>query len=717
MFRGRGSIWCYRKSIIHSYFLTSTKQRLFLKFQWTRGSATSSKVTRDSYIGITKSIPPDDLDDRILIKKILGHQKFNSLKSLDSKLNQDDIVLHKDVIIKKVISNLRSIQEHKKFCVKARQAYYDNRIQEGRWIPSWHDIEEILLRETQTLGPTLNGVIQINIPPAWSNYYLCSVDDFLIEIGKIYNCTVELACPDEYHIYTNFNISGPEISVRKFLAFLMETTPYIKATRILIPQTLVRYVSSERRRSKLPAHMLSQPEKWTPISLLEYVEDLTAYDPSSHLLRFVHPPLSSDKSNYCDCIMNILRKLIDSPITSSVFSRLAFHRAMNYFLRKNRLEYIRELYHNMKYIGIKCTTETYNIMLRASAIKEDYHSFHFILNMMLRDGFRPDGRTWIAFIMAVPNHEIKYNLLNKMKERNLLTKTKTLQDVVEQLVEYDLLISINKGQDHSVFLDEMNSRYGSKWLSVDVANRILTIYGRHLLTDRAIDFLDYMEKCSVYLDTWSINILLHSCSLSPSPLLAFTKLMSLKKFRELLEPHQETSRILFKMARMTRSYNMAKVVWRYACLSATTTSRMRYQVSQSLKKSLSPEKDHRNLIWGRDIGCIVLGPRKQQHPIFLTSKTSSKAFVDQGSSHQNFKSSKSSDENYIEELINFDLQIFKYWRPSNPFGETLWLALKLDLVWKEQGFFGQKDLSWFIDNTSYLQISHKYGEFNRVYWC
>ncbi|POS83100.1 hypothetical protein EPUL_004179, partial [Erysiphe pulchra] len=671
----------------------------------------------DSYTGTIKFTPPDDLDDRILIKKIDGHQKFSTQKSLDPKPNQDDTALHKDVIIKKVISNLRSIEEHNSFCEKARRVYYDNRKQEGRWIPCWHDIEDILLRETQTLGPTLDGLIQIKIPPAWSKDYLCSVDGSLIEIGKIFNCTVELAYPDENHLYTNFNISGPEISVRRLLAFLMETTPYIKAIRILKPQTLIRYVLSERRRSKLPAHMLSQPDKWTPTSLLEYVEDITAFDPSCHLLRFIHPPLSSTKSNYCDCIMNIIRKLIDSPITNSLFSRLTFHRAMNYFLRKNRLEYIRELFHNMKFIGIKCTTETYNIMLRASAIKEDYHSFHFILNMMLRDGFRPDGRTWIAFIMAVPDLEIKYHLLKKMKEKSLLSKTKTLQDVVEQLVEYDLLTSINKGQDDSAFLDEMNSRYGSKWLSVDVANRILTVYGRYLLTDRAIYFLDYMEQCSIYPDTWSINILLNSCSLSPNPLLALIKLISLKNFRDILEPHQETSRILFKMARMTRSYNMAKVVWRYACLSATTTSRMRHQVSQSLKKSLSAGKDHKNLIWGRDIGCIILGPMKQQHPIFLASKTSSKAFEDQSSSRLNLDSSISLDEKCIQEIINYDLQIFKNWRPSNPFGETLWLALRVDLAWKKQGFFSQKDLNWFIENTFYLQISDKYGEFKRVCWC
>lgn len=715
MFWGRGSIWCFRKSISYS-FPTSTNQRLLLKFQWTRNSSISSKATEDSYIGTIKFTPRDDLEDQLLIKKKFGHQKLDSLKSLDPKLNQNDTHLHKDVIIRKVTSNFRSIEDHKSTCIKARKVYYSNRIQEGRWIPNWHDIEDIFLRETQALGPTLNRVVQIKIPPAWSEYYLCSVDDFLIEIGKIYNCTVELACPDEYHIFTNFNISGPEISVRRFLAFLMETSPHVKATRIFVPQALVRYVLSERKRSKLPAHMLSQPDEWTPTNLLEYVEDITAFDPSSHLLRYVHPPLPSDKSNYCDYIMNIIRKLIDSPITSCMFSRLAFHRAMNYFLRKNRLEYIRELYHNMKFMGTKCTTETYNIMLRASAIKEDYHSFHFILNMMLRDGFRPDGRTWIAFIMAVPDVEIKYHLLKKMKEMNLLSKTKTLQDVVEQLVEHDLLISINKGQDHFAFLDEMNNKYGPKWLSVDVGNRILTVYGRCLLIDRAINFLDYMEQCSIYPDTWSINIMLNSCSLSPNPLLALTKLISLKKFRDLLEPHQETSRILFKIARMTRSYNMAKVVWRYACLSATTTSRLRHQVSRSLKKSLIAGKNHKNLIWERDIGWIILGPRKQQHPIFLISNTSSKAFEGQGSSRLNSESSISLDEKYIEGLINYDLQIFKNWRPGNSFGETLWLALKIDLVWKEQDFFGQKDLNWFIDNTLYLQISDKYGEFKQFWW-
>ncbi|KAI6248203.1 hypothetical protein HI914_03509 [Erysiphe necator] len=716
MFRSRGYILCSKNFLTCSSIYATNSQSIVLDFQQFRNNTTLPAVTKKDYLGANKLTPPDDIDDSIPIKKYYTHERTKPLRLLEPANLQNDTVLQKDIIFRKVLSNVRSIEEHNNLCIKARKLYYDNRRQEGRWIPSLHDIEDILLKQTLTLGPTLDGVIQIKIPPAWSKNYLCSVDEFLIEIAKIYDCTAELACPDEFHAYTNFNISGPEICVRKFLAFLIQTTPHLKITRQLVTQTLVRYVSSERRRRRLPAHMISQPDQWTATSLLEYVEDLTAFDPSPDFLRFVHSPLSSDKTNYCVFIMNVIRRLIDLPITRTFFSRLAFHRAMNYFLRKNRIEFIRELYLKMDFIGIKCTTETYNIMLRASALKEDYHNFHFILKMMIRDGLRPDGRTWIAFIMAVPDREVKYRLLKRMKEKNLLSKTKTLQDVVEQLVKYDVIDSINKGQDHFTFLEEMNSKYGSKWLSVDVANRILTVLGRHLLNDRAINFLDYMEECSIYPDIWSVNIMLHSCSLSPNPLLALTDLLSHIKFRDLLEPNLETSRILFRLARITRSYNLAKVVWRYACLSATTTMRLRNQVARSLEKSLVSEKGYGNLVWERDIGPIIIGPRKQQHPFLLISKTSSDADEDQNSIWSDSEPKGPPDDNCNKRLINWDLQIFKYWRPSKPFGATIWLALQVDLEWRKQEVFKQKDLKWIINNSFYVQISEKYGEFKRIDW-
>ncbi|RKF73857.1 putative pentatricopeptide repeat domain-containing protein [Golovinomyces cichoracearum] len=698
---------------------------LFINTQCKRGSSLTSsirKIHHESndldFLSATKFTLPGQEDYPIQrVKKHFSQRKTSPTCYSYPRFQEYTEEEYKNKLVKKIVYNVGSAQRYLQYCTKAREEYYRLNKWPGRRIPTWRDIEAVLIQKTPKLGAKLNKAIQVKVPPAWAQKFLFSVDDFIYDVGRRNNCTVQLACSDDsLPIYTEFFLSGPQKSIRSLLSSLIEVVPDIEITRPRAGETFLRHVPSEIKSPRSLPHLISKPVEWTHHNLLNYVQNITAFDPSSHLLRFFLLPYPSNKTNYCVFVMNTIRELILNPLSRPKVSRAALHRAMKYFLKKNRIDYVRELYFNINDLGLVCTTETYNIMLQASAIKEDYHNFHFILTMMLRDGLIPDGETWVAFIMSIPNTETKQYLFQKMKERGLLSDKKIIQKVAGQLIESDLELSILQDQDYGTFIQEMNKKYGSCWLSLDVANRALAVFGKYHLISHTFQLLEDIEDRFTFPDTHSALAMIISCSQSPTPWNSIIELMIRSKFQNLLQPDQETCRLLFRLAWDQRSFNMAKVVWRYACLSATSTATARNRIIRSLKKSLLPTEIQDSLKWSKTAGKVIIGSMKQMHPTLLTSIISPPTFNDMNIIEIGPESLEQSDERKYMKRFNLDLQVFKNWRPSKPFGPVLWSAIKLDMCWRQNNEFYKNEPQWFIDNSICIEISEKNINGRKICW-
>lgn len=618
-----------------------------------------------------------------------------------------------DALMRKIFCNVSNARNHSQYCTAKRQKYHFTK-KVRPWKPDWQFIRDVLMSNSTTHGPRIERAVKINLPPAWAKKYICSVDESIYDICRIHNCNIELAKPESPQVYSSFVLSGSEAAIKEVLTILKHEVPSMQTTSPSPDQEYLRYVQSEHRRPRMPAHLVPKPEKWTCYSLLEYVQDLTAHDPSFHALMFSPSPLSSIKTNYCVIVMDIIRKLIENPTIRLVFSRKALHIAMSYFVRKNRLDLVRELYVKIESLGLRCNTETYNIMLRGSALNEDLYNFNSILSFMLGNGHKPNGETWALFMRALPHHKIRLELFASMKKKGLLSHPKTLQITVEHLIENDLETSLHQGHDHTEFIAKMNEEYGLKWLSVEVANRALAIFGKYCLTYRAFQFLEYMEECFQFPDECSINILLHSCTISPDPWLAIVTLMSLPKFRAILEPGPETCRILFKLAWKTKSYNMAKLTWRYACLFASTSMTIRQRVFRGLKNAVCAPTCGKPTKWVEIAGAIIIGPAEHGHPMLSDLEspiTSSKLDSAESLSISHLKTRQD-----LVRRIDLDLQVFKDWQPCMPFASILWIAIERDRKWKANLVSEKKDLKWLVHNSESILLCRKYKPHKRIIW-
>ena len=547
--------------------------------------------------------------------------------------------------IRKVLANSKLAAQNEEHDQGVRKTYQEFKRNELRsWVPDWRVILTDLIQHTPQHGQWLEKALEITTPRRSMRLLFYGIDDYIWELAGKYDCSVQLGHRDRATLeYRTFIISGSATAISKTTADILKVAPdvEIRATANLLPlispevspaalgeiatagedEMVVRNVIVEQRRRTLamPPHKVPIPEEWTSFSFLEYVTNLTTSKVPNHLNKYGYRTQREHRT----AVSEILRGLFKNPDCKSSITRTACHEAMAFFVKINRIEDVRVLFVHMDMLGLKLVPETFNIMLRGAAKSEDLHNFHFILHLMLRRGFSPNGLTWTAFMMAHPDTRVKLHILSRMKEKGLLADNSlTMKAACEQLITPEIENSLDLGQSQAEFITHMNARYSSGWLTVDSGNRVLHSLGARGLISRCWEFLHFMESRFIIPDNYSVNTVLHHCKQNVN-LAGAVELLRNLPHRVNYVPDDETYRILFDIAWRTRSYNVAKVVWRYACLDAATTSRMRNLVFHSLMhasfvraavptENLTPPER-----WKRFAGPVILGKNLsgKQHPL------------------------------------------------------------------------------------------------------
>jgi pentatricopeptide repeat protein len=533
---------------------------------------------------------------------------------------------------------------------KVRSAYNAWRRETLRsWVPDWRVILAVLNQHTPQHGKWLHQALELIIPLESLPQLVHGIDDFILDIGFQYGVSIRVCEWDEdSKLFRRFIISGPATSISKTTAEVLRIAPttVMKTASSLIapstddlalettlereasltnplnePEIEIRYnfTESQPRKLKLPPAQIPRPGTWTHVSFLDYVRVLTASRVSNHLNRFGFRTAQEHSA----AVTEILRSLFNDPECKDVISRTACNEAMQYFVKKNRLEEARVLFVRMEMLKMPLVPETFNIMLRGAAKNDDLHNFHFILHLMLRRGITPNGYTWLAFMKAHPDVRVKLHILTAMKAKGLTAHPSIMKEVCSQLIQPEIDSSLEQNLSHAQFVAHMDSRYGPDWLSLESGNRALHSLGARGLISRCWEFLNFMSSRFIPYDNYSINIILHHCKQATNLTGAVELLRSLPYGQAYhFVPDEETYRIMFELAWRSRSYNLAKVIWRYACLAAETTFTMRNRVFTSMLYASS--KDTRATPrerWKQYAGPVIFGANHHgEHPAHFWAK-------------------------------------------------------------------------------------------------
>ena len=525
---------------------------------------------------------------------------------------------------------------------RKRDAQHARRREELRsWLPDWRVILADLIKHTSQHGKWLEEALELVIPLNSLPQLLHGIDDYILDIGFQHGVSIRLGEREEGTLqYRRFIISGPATAISKTTAEVLRIAPTteMKTTSSLPPpkiddmvleassdketsvvpldeeqELIIRYTLSESRptKQKVPPEQLPRPSTWTHVSFLEYIRALTASSVPNHLDRFGFRTTKDHNT----AVTEIIQNLFKDPDCKNAISRTACNEAMRFFVKINRLEDVRVLFVHMEMLKLPMVPETFNIMLRGAAKNEDLHNFHFILHLMLKRGLVPNGSTWTAFMMAHPDVRVKLHILAAMKEKGLTAHPSIMKEVSQQLVQPEIDSSLEQNLSQAQFVAHMDRRYSPDWLSLDSANRVLHALGARGLISRCWEFLNFMSSRFVEYDNYSLHTILHHCKQATNLTGAVELIRSLPtRGRFHFVPDQETYRIFFELAWRSRSYNLARVIWRYACLSAATTHMMRSRVFASMlyasHKDLRATPRER---WKQFAGPVIFGSNHHGH--------------------------------------------------------------------------------------------------------
>lgn len=332
---------------------------------------------------------------------------------------------------------------------------------------------------------------------------------------------------------------------------------------------------------------LPQPTEWSQTSFTNYVKDLVALKPPRPAVsRLLGLEMNKDGPPTIPQAVGRLQTLLHSPKMRKFLTIEACNIALQFLYDKSMMSKARALYLRMEHLCMEVSTLTFNILLRGSASQKDLHNFAFLLQLMLKRGFRPNEETWVIFLMAIDSKSVRARVVQKMRDRKILEKTSVRRDVVSLIARDEVADFMTTDQNMNKFIDHMDNRYGHGWLSTSSANVILDEVGKRLSTSDSLQILYQMKQLGLSPNDYTMSTLLYQCLDSRRHDLTI-EILDMFERHWYLHPKQTSHEALFIQAWRGRLLNFTKVVWISACIHGFVTYKMQNLVMQSLLFSTS----------------------------------------------------------------------------------------------------------------------------------
>lgn len=246
------------------------------------------------------------------------------------------------------------------------------------------------------------------------------------------------------------------------------------------------------------------------------------------------------------------------------------------------------------------SVESYNILLRCAAARGgDLWFFSIILRSMSRLRMKPNDNTWIAFLEALTMPEVRATVLQKVIKKRYLSSEFSVEDAVQKHLGTMFATHLDDDKNASSFIESMQSQHSFP---------ILSAYSLNILLERAtakgnfqamVDILGYFRNHQLSISSRTLN---HVIDFYQD---------DIQKALQFLFTHVPVASYpfdsgnyekLFLIAWENQSYNVCRVLWRYACLEGSTTPQMNLKLKSSLLYHDDPSSR-----WLRTAGPCIIG--------------------------------------------------------------------------------------------------------------
>ncbi|KAH0542333.1 hypothetical protein FGG08_003270 [Glutinoglossum americanum] len=424
---------------------------------------------------------------------------------------------------------------------------------------------------------------------------------------------------------------------------------------------------------------------------LECVKRLSESPVTHRQNRFLTSRDKLDLGSVAETIHRLFSNLQSRPAITTQ----SLNEAMKFLGTHNLVPHLRRLFVNSELHHLNMDTSTFNVMLRRAAEAGDLYSFTFLLRLMVKRNLRPDSRTWCTFLSAMDQKEVKGLILKKMEESNLLTDPVVVRDVCRQIISDLAAELLDAHKDIRDLLEYMDGRFTAAWYSASAINRVLDELGKRGMMQEAWDLLEAVDARGFTFNSISVNTILTYCLRYRKADLA-VQLFRAAGDRWNISPDGVTYELLFKTSWTSRLYNMARVVWRYACMDGAVSSRMRRLVDRSMRCPVTSPCTIGGR-WRATAGRVIAGVNNSRAPGASSSSSTSTGTLSVQSVEDQERVSVL--ELTGTEMLERDLAAFGLWSPVRPLSVMLSDAYAIDKDWSTDKRAKDYSVVWKLENA------------------
>ncbi|MCJ1407241.1 hypothetical protein MMC19_001312 [Ptychographa xylographoides] len=466
-----------------------------------------------------------------------------------------------------------------------------------------------------------------------------------------------------------------------------------------VPVSIVirRYLLGESPNyTQTRAQDIPHPKFWSQLTFEEHIKSLT----KSTVTRLMHRHIYAGDT-HVEAVHDTLFNLLEDESLRPYISPKAIITSFNFLYKHEKIASVRKLFSLFDTIGHDFTQETFNVMLRAAALRNDLHNFTYLLRVMVQKGLPPNPSTWVAFLMVLPDRDSKMFIMDYMKAAGVLTDKSDLRNAVCQVVDIEVADHIGSGQDVTAFLQRMRSRYGPQWLSLPAVNTICHLLGKHGLISQAFEALRIAAVQGHEPDNVSLHICLGHCRRLRQPSIA-VRVLKLFRSRYGITPKDKEFDHLFMLAWRARYMNACRVIWRASCLEGAVSYRMQELVLRSLVRNTPEYPVTGTQRWMKMAGKVIVGidlkTGKASNDPKYSSEVMQKLFCwsDTGDERNNALK-------LAKQILARDLDGIRHYKPIESFTELFSKAVDLDDDWESDGDRATS-IEWKLTNAIEVRI-------------
>lgn len=395
-------------------------------------------------------------------------------------------------------------------------------------------------------------------------------------------------------------VSGdPLVEVGKPSVPIFASTLSMRKQGASVPLVRGTWSLDQRTPMTLDDVLASHPSINSVKEFAEYIEDLT-------LAR--GQPINQKAQGrravpHHELVARQILTLFRQASSHKFISTAALNRALIYLCDHEFLSTARVVFSIAEQVA---TVDTYNILLRSAARRQDKIEFRRFLRSMSRAHIRPNPQTWLALLEALVTPSAKASLLNQLVHKGYMNEVSTIRSALQLTIEDSLFVHLESGQSIDSFIALMVRTYGADWFSPSLLAQMFAVITRLKHYTAMEHLLNICTEHSLALDSDSLIQIMLMFRASVFSAVNYT-IQFLN--RPMLQLSREAYERLFLIAFKARRYNICRVLWRYACMDRSVTYKMKQTVLSSLTRNVSAKKDSNDIgnIWRVGAGKVIVG--------------------------------------------------------------------------------------------------------------